>query len=88
MEIHTAMQKPKQYDWKDSNLALFGSDTEKKVTVLLLLFFSFRFGFGFSPSLSVPFARKIANLKSFETQSVCLSSHRKAITPGIFDLLW
>jgi len=25
------MQKPQQYDWKDSNLALFGSDTEKKV---------------------------------------------------------
>lgn len=32
------MQKPKQYDWKDSNLALFGSDTEKKVTFLLLSF--------------------------------------------------
>lgn len=27
----TAMQKPKSYDWKDSNLALFGSDTEKQV---------------------------------------------------------
>ncbi|XP_050412421.1 gelsolin-like protein 1 [Patella vulgata] len=25
------MQKAKQYDWKDSNLALFGSDTEKQV---------------------------------------------------------
>ncbi|XP_072165124.1 gelsolin-like protein 2 [Diadema setosum] len=25
------MQKAKKYDWKDSNLALFGSDTEKKV---------------------------------------------------------
>ncbi|XP_074655467.1 gelsolin-like protein 1 [Tubulanus polymorphus] len=25
------MLKAKQYDWKDSNLALFGSDTEKKV---------------------------------------------------------
>jgi len=25
------MQKPKEYDWKDSNMALFGSDTEKKV---------------------------------------------------------
>lgn len=25
------MQKPKKYDWKDSNMALFGSDTEKKV---------------------------------------------------------
>jgi hypothetical protein len=25
------MQKAKKYDWKDSNLALFGSDTEKSV---------------------------------------------------------
>lgn len=25
------MQKPKNYDWKDSNMALFGSDVEKKV---------------------------------------------------------
>jgi len=25
------MQKPKDYDWKDSNMALFGSDTDKKV---------------------------------------------------------
>ncbi|XP_066923102.1 gelsolin-like protein 1 [Clytia hemisphaerica] len=25
------MQKAKQYDWKDSNMALFGSDTEKEV---------------------------------------------------------
>ena len=25
------MQKAKKYDWKDSNLALFGSDTEKNV---------------------------------------------------------
>lgn len=25
------MMKPKKYDWKDSNMALFGSDTEKKV---------------------------------------------------------
>lgn len=25
------MQKPKKYDWKDSNLALFGSDTERQV---------------------------------------------------------
>ena len=25
------MQKAKQYDWQDSNLALFGSDTEKEV---------------------------------------------------------
>jgi len=23
--------KPKTYDWKDSNLALFGSDLERKV---------------------------------------------------------
>ena len=23
--------KAKQYDWKDSNLALFGSDTDKRV---------------------------------------------------------
>jgi len=29
--IFTALTKPKQYDWKDSNLALFGSDTEKQV---------------------------------------------------------
>ena len=26
-----ALVKPKQYDWKDSNLALFGSDTERQV---------------------------------------------------------
>jgi len=25
------MQKPKEYDWKDSNMAMFGSDTDKKV---------------------------------------------------------
>ena len=25
------MQKQKKYDWKDSNMALFGSDTEKNV---------------------------------------------------------
>ena len=25
------MIKPKKYDWKDSNLALFGSDVEKGV---------------------------------------------------------
>ena len=25
------MQKAKKYDWKDSNLALFGSDTERQV---------------------------------------------------------
>lgn len=30
--IQTAkMQKPEKYDWKDSNMALFGSDTEKQV---------------------------------------------------------
>ncbi|XP_071953968.1 gelsolin-like protein 1 [Antedon mediterranea] len=27
----TGFVKPKEYDWKDSNLALFGSDTEKNV---------------------------------------------------------
>lgn len=27
----SGLVKPKQYDWKDSNLALFGSDTEKQV---------------------------------------------------------
>jgi gelsolin len=27
----TGLIKPKKYDWKDSNLALFGSDTEKQV---------------------------------------------------------
>jgi len=27
----TGLIKPKRYDWKDSNLALFGSDTEKQV---------------------------------------------------------
>ena len=25
------LRKAKDYDWKDSNLALFGSDTEKQV---------------------------------------------------------
>ena len=29
--------KAKKYDWKDSNLALFGSDTEKNVRALALL---------------------------------------------------
>ena len=29
--ICTGLVKPKKYDWKDSNLALFGSDTEKQV---------------------------------------------------------
>jgi len=29
------MQKAKKYDWKDSNMALFGSDTEKEVTLAL-----------------------------------------------------
>ena len=33
------MLKPKKYDWKDSNLALFGSDTEKKVNDLFSLSF-------------------------------------------------
>lgn len=27
----SGLTKPKQYDWKDSNLAMFGSDTEKDV---------------------------------------------------------
>ena len=26
------LRKAKKYDWKDSNLALFGSDTEKSVS--------------------------------------------------------
>lgn len=30
------MQKAKKYDWKDSNLALFGSDTEKSVRTSFL----------------------------------------------------
>ena len=28
------MLKAKKYDWKDSNMALFGSDTEKKVSLI------------------------------------------------------
>lgn len=28
------MQKAKKYDWKDSNMALFGSDVEKKVSFI------------------------------------------------------
>ena len=28
------LRKAKKYDWKDSNLALFGSDTEKQVKCL------------------------------------------------------
>jgi len=28
---YAGLVKPKKYDWKDSNLALFGSDTEKQV---------------------------------------------------------
>ena len=31
------MQKAKKYDWKDSNMALFGSDTEKEVNVYLFI---------------------------------------------------
>ena len=27
----TGLRKAKKYDWKDSNMALFGSDTEKQV---------------------------------------------------------
>jgi gelsolin len=29
------LRKAKKYDWKDSNLALFGSDTERRVLILL-----------------------------------------------------
>ncbi|KAH9500586.1 hypothetical protein Btru_076981, partial [Bulinus truncatus] len=29
--IMSGLIKPKEYDWKDSNLALFGSETEKNV---------------------------------------------------------
>jgi len=29
--VRAGLVKPKTYDWKDSNLALFGSDTEKQV---------------------------------------------------------
>ena len=32
--IMSGLVKPKQYDWKDSNLAMFGSDEEKKVSSL------------------------------------------------------
>ena len=28
----SGLVKPKQYDWKDSNLVMFGSDDEKKVS--------------------------------------------------------
>ena len=31
----SGLVKAKKYDWKDSNLALFGSDTEKKVRTVL-----------------------------------------------------
>lgn len=30
----SGLVKAKKYDWKDSNLALFGSDSEKKVVLL------------------------------------------------------
>ena len=33
----TGLVKQKKYDWKDSNLALFGSDTEKNVSILIHL---------------------------------------------------
>ena len=33
-KIMSGLMKPKQYDWKDSNLAMFGSDEEKKVSFL------------------------------------------------------
>ncbi len=29
--LFSGLRKQKQYDWKDSNLALFGSDVEKNV---------------------------------------------------------
>lgn len=29
--VFEGLLKPKNYDWKDSNLALFGSDLEKQV---------------------------------------------------------
>ena len=32
------LHKAKLYDWKDSNLALFGSDTENNITTLFLNF--------------------------------------------------
>ena len=28
----SGLVKPKQYDWKDSNLAMFGSEDEKQVS--------------------------------------------------------
>lgn len=31
----TGLVKAKKYDWKDSNLSLFGSDTERNVSSLL-----------------------------------------------------
>ena len=31
--------KPKKHDWKDTNLALFGSDTEKNVSVKMTALF-------------------------------------------------
>ena len=31
VQIMAGLVKAKKYDWKDSNLALFGSDTEKEV---------------------------------------------------------
>ena len=42
----SGLVKAKKYDWKDSNLALFGSDTEKNV--------SSREGFGFCRILLRP----------------------------------
>ena len=32
----SGLVKAKKYDWKDSNMALFGSDTEKKVKSKLI----------------------------------------------------
>jgi len=44
IHICSGLVKPKKYDWKDSNLALFGSDTDKEVKsehFLLLIKFCF-----------------------------------------------
>lgn len=43
----SGLVKAKKYDWADSNLALFGSDTEKQVgrnpaVICVFIFFLFR----------------------------------------------
>ena len=35
------MIKAKKYDWTDSNMALFGSDTDKKVYIFFILLWNF-----------------------------------------------